>query len=135
MSDLTHDHALYVNLTPGEIANLRYDMQQERMTAAKHVEKLKKVEKILDDYILNNLLVGSTTKAGGSRGGISKQLTTIAVVTDWPAFYTFIAANDAWDLMQKRAAVGALRERWDNETEVPGVERGSAVKVHVSKAS
>lgn len=132
MSDPT---PLFDNMAPGEIANLRYDMQQERMTAAKHVEKLKKAEKVLDDWILNNLLVGETTKAGGSRGGISKSLTTIAVVNDWPAFYKFIATNEAWDLMQKRAAVGALRERWDNETEVPGVERGNAVKVHVSKAS
>ncbi len=132
MSDID---PLWTNMSPGEIANLRYDMQQERMIAAKHVEKLKKHENRLDDFILQNLLVGDTTKAGGSRGVISKQLTTIAVVNDWPQFYKFIAENEAWDLMQKRAAVGALRERWDNEIEVPGVERGNAVKVHVSKAA
>ena len=132
MSDKT---PLYSLMAPGEIANLRYDMQQERMTAAQHVEGLKKQEKILDEFILQNLLVDDTTKVGGSRGGISKSLTAIAVVNDWPAFYAFIAKNDAWDLMQKRAAVGALRERWDNETEVPGVERGNAVKVHVSRAN
>jgi len=132
---LSDSQPLFENLTHGAIANLRYDLQQERMIAAKHVEKLKKEERRLDDFILNNVLVGDTTKAGGTRGGISKSLTTIAVVNDWPAFYKFIAANEAWDLMQKRAAVGALRERWDNETEVPGVERGNAVKVHVSKSS
>lgn len=131
MSDSTPD---FSTMAPGEIANLRYDMQQERKEAAAHVDTLKKAERKLDDFILENLLFGDTTKAGGSRGNISRSLTQIAVVNDWQALFAFIKENDAFELLQKRVGVTACKERWANEIEIPGVERGNAVKVHVSKA-
>lgn len=125
----------FTTMTPGEIANFRYALQQERKAAADVVAQFKKRETAADDYILQNVLIDDTLGSKGTSGNISKKKSVIAVVNDWPAFHKFIAENEAFELLQKREAITAVRERWDNGEEIPGLERGQKVSVHVSKAA
>ena len=124
----------FTGMKLGALADLRYDLQQERKEAASFVEGLKKRERELDDFILTQFDEEEMESAKGKKASITKQRTTIATVTDWEAFHKYIAQNNAFELMQKRAAVTALRERWDDNTEIPGVEAGRKVSVSVRKA-
>mgnify|MGYP000627332380 CR=1 FL=1 len=60
------------------------------------------------------------TRVNGISLSISEQ--TMPSVTDWDALYAWIKENDAFYLLQRRAAAGPYRELLQMEQEVPGVE-------------
>ncbi len=54
-------------------------------------------------------------------------------VKDWDKFYAFVKKTGQFDLVQRRLADTAIRERWDNGKEVPGVEAFGAVSVSLNR--
>ena len=56
---------------------------------------------------------------------------TVPQVTDWDAFYDYMSLNKYYHLLQKRPAVKACRELWDQGTVIPGTEKFTQNKVKV----
>ena len=46
-----------------------------------------------------------------------------AQIEDWPRFLRYVAESESFDLVQKRVAVTAARERWNARETVPGIVR------------
>jgi hypothetical protein len=42
---------------------------------------------------------------------------------DWEQVWEYIAENKAWDLIQKRLSPPAVRSRWENKEDIPGIGR------------
>jgi len=50
---------------------------------------------------------------------------------DWAAIHEYIIANDAMDLVHKRLTATAVKLRWDDDIEIPGIGRKTVEKIKV----
>lgn len=88
----------------------------------------------MEEHILQNMLPTlGLSGAKGNVGQVSKEPREWADVVDWDLYFKYIAKNKAWELVQKRAGITALREIWESGKIVPGVERKTGFKLHVSR--
>lgn len=114
-----------------------YTTKQERFALNKAVEALEKKEALLRDHIIENLGKSSTGVAGKiARASIT--LKTIVKVTDWKAFYKYIALaakkdEGAWSLLQKRVGESAVKEIWESGKKIPGLEPEDIKVVSLNK--
>lgn len=71
----------------------------------------------------------SLMRTAGATFSVSE--TVVPAVKDWDAFYGYIAANDAFHLLQRRPASTAWRELHERGETVPGTEPFTERSVNV----
>jgi hypothetical protein len=118
--------------TMGACADLLYETREKRLAAQKIVDELAKQEAAVREHIINNL-PKSDTGASGKRARVSVITKQVPQVKDWDKFYAHVKKTGQFELMQRRLADTAIRERWDNGKQVPGVEAFGVVSVSLNK--
>jgi hypothetical protein len=121
--------------TIGEAIDLLYSMRTERLAFQKQVDDAQEKETILKKHIIQNFAAVDLEGARGLTATASLKRTTQANVLDWDAYHAYIVDNDAWDLVQKRTSITALKERWENGEQIPGVEKYEVLDLSLTKAS
>jgi len=110
----------------GPCIDLAYKLRADRLVFQAKMEdelgKFKAKEQAIEDHIINTFTNEQIGKAGGKIATASVVPTTYPVVKDWTAFYAYIHKHKAYDLLEKRPARVAYRERLDLGTKVDGVE-------------
>jgi citrate synthase len=110
----------------GDCIDLAYLARAERLKLQKEMEekleKLKAKEREIEEYIIDNFDAQSINGAKGAVASASVSLSINPSVKDWPKVWKYIAKNEAWDLMEKRIAKVAYRERLEAGQAIPGVE-------------
>lgn len=117
----------------GRIIDLLYKTRQKRLEDNKSIEAMKSFETELKDYLVNIL---PKSEASGVAGKLARaQVTTkkIPQVTDWDAFFTYVAKTKSWDLLVRRVNESAVVERWEAGKQVPGVGTFTVTNVSVTK--
>ena len=112
-----------------QCADLLYMVTHARLELQHKVTKLAEVESKLEGYIIDNL---PKSQASGISGRVAHvQITTKVVprVEDWDKLYAHIKKTKAWDLLQRRINTGAVKERWENQKDIPGVGTFNVVSV------
>lgn len=99
-----------------------YRLRERRLTLDKRSAKLKEEEATLRAKILKQLRKERASKASGRLATASIKFETIANVIDWPALHEHIRKTKSFELLQRRVAVAAFRERIDDGKEVPGIQ-------------
>lgn len=105
----------------GATIDLLWSLREERKAAEAVVNGIKEKEAAVEAHLMNNFDKSGLDGAKGKLGLATLKHSTVADVTDWPAFYGYIQKNKAWDLLQKRPSITAIRERWDANKEIPGI--------------
>jgi hypothetical protein len=118
--------------TMGACADLLYETREKRLAAQKIVDDLAKQEAAVREHIINNL-PKTDTGASGKRARVSVVTKQVPQVKDWDKFYAHVKKTGQFELMQRRLADTAIRERWDNGKQVPGVEAFGVVSVSMNK--
>ncbi len=119
--------------TVAACADRLYQCRLERAAAQKVADELEAEEKAIKEHLINTLPKG---EASGTMGRVAKaHVYTRAVpqVKDWTKLYGYIKKNDAWDLLQRRLAEGAVTERLEAKKKIPGVETFNVVTVSCTK--
>lgn len=110
----------------GKCIDLAYTARAARLALQKkqeaELEVLKKREQEIEEHIINNFDAQAINKAGGNIATASVSLSINPSVKDWPSVWSYIAKHKAWDLMEKRIAKIAFRERLEAGQTIPGVE-------------
>lgn len=96
-------------------------LREQRLAADKEAAKLKEQETQVKSYILEcfkqqkleGMMIGSRIT------GLSSNM--VPSVEDKEALLKYIKETGHLDLLQFRLANGAVKERWENEVDVPGV--------------
>lgn len=121
----------------GACIDLAYSLRAERLAFQKQMEdrleEMKAEEKAINDHIINSFTKSDINGAKGSICTASLIPFTVPHVKDWPAVWAWIAKNKAWDLMEKRMAKVAYRERLEAGQAIPGVERFDGVNLSLTK--
>lgn len=123
--------------TLGACVDLAYQLRSERLEFQRKMEAdledMKAAEKEINDHIINTFKKSEIDGAKGKLCTAALIPFTAPNVKDWPKVFEWIAKNKAWDLMEKRMARVAYRERLDIGQEIPGVERYDGVTLSLTK--
>ena len=116
----------------GACADRLYEVRQKRLAMQKEVDEVEAEEKALKEHIINNL-PKSDSGAAGKVARVSVVTKDVPQVKDWDAFYKYVSRTKSFDLLQRRLSDAAIKERWENKKQVPGVEAFTVVSVSLNK--
>lgn len=109
-------------------------MRDKRLEAGREVKEMEKQEKAMGGAIIDfleqnpeiNGLMGKTHKA-------ILKTEDIPVIDDAKALQDYIVANDAWDLVSIRVSAPAVRDRWEDGVQIPGISELPQSKLSITK--
>lgn len=108
-------------------------VEAERIAADKVAAALKATEVTLKTAIAVALRRSEVTVVGGKSFRVELTTEDQPTVKDWPAFYAYIKKHDAFELLERRPGKAAVKERWEDGKEVPGVEKFPTDKLSFAK--
>lgn len=115
------------------IADEYYALNKARLAEQKRVD-----EKKTREMELRQILIDSLDKSDAK--GVAGQSCRVTVVTkpvpslvDREAFFEHVRRRSAWDLLNWSMSDTAVKQRWDDGKDVPGVEVFNVVKLSVNK--
>ena len=107
----------------------------ERLAADKVAQALKHEEVELQNEICKLLKDSGLTGAGGATHKVTLKTIDKPVAQDWDEIYTYIKEEDAFDLLQRRLTEGAVKARWEEDIDIPGIATYPVDKLTLSKVS
>jgi hypothetical protein len=118
----------------GEAVDLLYEKRAARLLIERDAADLKKIEGALKAHIIQKLGEQTLEGAKGKLATATITYSDEAIVKDWVMLRAYIIAEDAWEMVQKRVSITALRERWKNGVAIPGVEKYQDTDLSLVKA-
>lgn len=120
-------------VTIGATIDLLFTLREQRKQAEAVVNEFKEKESAIEAHLMGNFGRSDLDGAKGKLANAVIKHSTVAEVTDWDAYYAYIGKQKAWDLLQKRPAITALRARWDAGKTVPGVAAKEITTLSITK--
>lgn len=121
-----------LNELPGIID--AYQRQREaRLAKEKEAEVLKAAESQLKEAILSTLRESETEAIGGTTHLAKRVVQDEPTVEDWDVLWDHVLATREFDLIQRRVTPTAVKERWDQDVEVPGIGSFPVEKLSLTK--
>lgn len=119
----------------GNIVDDIYAIRSQRLELEGQVKELKAKQSSLEQEFIGKASEQNITSARGHLASASVNTVTVPAVNDWDEFYGFISDHNYFHLLEKRASVGACRELFEKEIDIPGVEPFEKVNVNTQKVS
>lgn len=117
----------------GVLADAFKAVDAERLAADKVAETLKAEATLIKLCLINAMKAADVKAIGGQTFSTALTQVDKPTVKDWPKFYEYIKANDAFELLERRVGSSAVEERWNDGVEVPGVDRFPVDKLSFTK--
>lgn len=110
-----------------------YQKREARLRADKVASALKKEEDALKERITTELVRSEGTKVGGKLGTVTLQKKIKPVPVDWLRIHSWIYDNRGFEILQKRLHEGAVKEHWEDNDLIPGIDQFTVFDLSVSK--
>lgn len=110
-------------------ADMLHTTRLERLRLQRECDNLSELETKLKDFFIATMSKSDTTGIAGKVARVQLGTKSVPTVEDWDAFYAHVKKTGNFELMQRRLNDTAVKERWDNKKQVPGVGRFNAVTV------
>lgn len=117
----------------GACADMLFELRAKRLEMQRAIDLVAAEESALKNHIINNLPKSEASGVAGKLARVTVVTKIVPQVKDWDALYKYVKKTGDFDLMQKRLTDTAIKERWDNGKEVPGVERFNVVSISMNK--
>lgn len=108
--------------TLGGCADRLFRLKNDRRKAQRRVDEIKAEEREIVEHLIKQLSKSRATGVAGRFCRVQIKQSKVPTVSSWPKFYEYITETGQFDLLQKRIATTAVRDRWENEEVVPGVQ-------------
>lgn len=119
--------------TQGQRADLLYAADEYRLAEGKKVEAMKKFVSKLEKWFIQQLPETDATGVAGKIARVQIKTKERPSVMNWDAFYDHIRKNRAFELLNRAVNTKAVKERWEEGKQVPGVEKFAYKDVSVTK--
>ena len=133
MEELTPE--LAEKLPIGEVIDHLYALRAERVVLNKKVDDMKRLEAKLRGIIISRLKIAELDGGKGKAATASITTDKQARITNWTEFWDYCVENNARDLVQKRPAILAIKARWEDGTDIPGLEPVEVEDLSLTKRS
>lgn len=117
----------------GACADKLYQLKQKRLDAQKVVDAFAAEESALKNHIIDNLPKSDASGIAGKLARVTVVTKEVPQVTDWEQLYKYVKKTGDFSLLQRRVGDAAIKERWENGKEVPGVGHFNAVTISMNK--
>ena len=122
-------------LSLGQAVDKLYKLRTERKAIEASAELVKADESKLEAYLIDNMPKSDATGVLGKTAKAELRISKQPTVKDWDKVYKYIQKTKKYELLQKRINSAAVKELWEDEKEVPGVEVLNAIKISLTKKS
>lgn len=109
------------------------EVRQDRLDADRVAAGLKEAEQELKRALIGTLIESGVGMVGGTRKKVTLHTKEKPQVADWEKVYEYMQKYDAPDLLQRRLNAGAVKLRFDEGDEIPGIEYIEVNDLSVSK--
>ena len=106
-----------------DLADLYWTKRNERLAADKVAATLASEESKAKATLIEQFLLQDITAIGGKVVRLNIKQDYVPAIKDWNAYYAYIKANDAFELLEKRPGRLACKERWEAGEIIPGCEK------------
>lgn len=117
----------------GACADKLFELRNKRLDMQKLVDEVEAEEKAYKNHLIENLPKSEASGVAGKLARITIVTKQIPQVKDWVAFHAHVKKSGNFDLLQKRLSDAAIKERWEEGKEVPGVEHFNVVSVSINR--
>ena len=110
--------------TLGEAADQLYKLRQRRLEIEKKAEELKEQERLLREYLIENLPKHGADGIAGKLCRVNIVVKEIPIAEDWDAVHDYVrrnASKGGFAILQKRLNVSAVREILASGKTIPGI--------------
>lgn len=111
------------------IADAFLAAQTERLKADKVAEALKAQETMYQSCVIEQLRKQEISAIGGTAVILELKDEDQPRVEDWALFQKYILKTKDFSLLERRPGKAAIKERWEDGKEVPGVSRFKVYKL------
>ncbi len=119
----------------GSAIDQLYAKRVERLAAEKLIKAMKSDELALRVHI-KRLLDAVSLEAGSGQTASTSIIHSIEPTPkDWPAIYSYIVENDAFDMLQRRLSATAVKDRWESGIVIPGIDKFETWDLSLTKRS
>lgn len=108
-----------------------YSLREERYQAQRSVDKVLDQERSLYAYLMEHCKASDIDGAKGQLAIAVITQSSQAEIVDFPLFVQWAVKENAYSCLQKRVGITAIREYWDNEKLVPGLEQKTVETVNL----
>lgn len=106
-----------------DLINKIVEVKKAKSELATQEKKLNGELATLEADLMKLMSEAGTYRASSNVGHtVNMSQKDVPTVTDWPAFYQFVAEQEAFEFLQKRLSLPAFKERWGAGETVPGVQ-------------
>lgn len=119
--------------TLGGVVDQLHDVREARLALNKVVEAIKEEEQRLTDHIIDTVNADLEGGAVGKRYKAIIQRDQKPVIEDYDKFTAHIKRTGNFDLLNRAVNAAAVKERWENNKEVPGIGHFSFKKLSITK--
>jgi hypothetical protein len=109
----------------GATADLLYDLRTAigvlNQLVTPLVEVLEPLTERLEEFFINELKVGESSGVQGMYSRVQISSSSVPVVQDWDKFYAHVQKTGEFELLYKRVNNVSVKERWEDNKQVPGV--------------
>jgi len=92
-----------------------------RIALGKEVEKMEEVEKEMKLLLIARLKKLANKSVSNGDRLVQLVIKDEPTVTDWPTLYAHIRKTGEFELLERRLGKVAVKERWEDAKQVPGV--------------
>jgi len=117
-----------------DLINHYISTRAQRLIKDKESEAIKEHEELLKEAIVTKFREQGLKAMGAANGLVKMSVLIEPKASDWLAIYEHIKETGHFDLLHRRIASLAVKERWDAGQELPGVIRVEVYKLSVSGA-
>lgn len=116
-----------------ELVDKYAETRNARLQKDKEAAELKAEENSLKDRLIDVMRDQHVSTVGGREFVVTHRVKMKPVATDWSAIYAYIRYSDAFDLLQKRLTEAAVKLRWEDGVQIPGVASYGVDELSISK--
>jgi hypothetical protein len=115
-----------------DMAQRLWKAQQKLKAAQLKLKPQEDAIKALETELQGAMITSKLESVASKNATVSLKRTEFAELTDDRKFFSYVGAHNAWDLVRKQVNVGAARQRWEDDIEIPGVKKGTRVDLSVT---
>jgi len=116
-----------------DLVNAYISTRAQRLALDKQAAEVKEYEELMKDTVIAKMREAGMLACGADNGLVRMSKLTEPVATDWLQVWAHIQETGHFDLLHKRLANVAIKARWEEGENIPGVGQQEVYKLSVSK--
>jgi hypothetical protein len=119
----------------GELGDEYWITLQDRLQKDRESKELKEKESALYKQIIDQMLAQKLTSIGGKKVKLSRNLTPdyVPTIQSYDEFAAYVLETQDLSLLERRVSKSAVKERWEQNQDVPGVVKFPVWKLSKSQ--